>query len=174
MNQSPIQNLPLRDIHLPEAVSWWPPAIGWWLLPVLLLIIAAAVYLLIKYKRNFKPQPAYKKIAMRELHKIRQDFNQKEASKEASIEQLRAISTLLRRVALCYLPRESVASLTGKQWVDQLNQLTQDTFFSNQLGMLISSAPYKSHAEFNPEELTNICEQWIKQLPEQSNKEVTG
>jgi len=169
MNQSPIQNLPLRDIHLPDAVSWWPPAIGWWLLPVVLIMTAAAVYLLIKHRRKRNPQPAYKKIALQELQKIRQDFNQK----EASITQLRAISTLLRRIALCYLPRESVASLTGKKWVDQLNQLTPDTFFSNQLGTLISSAPYRSHAEFNPEELTRTCEQWIKQLPEQSNKEVT-
>lgn len=168
MNKPPLYDIPLRDIHLPEAVSWWPLAIGWWLLPLLLLIIATAVYLLVKRRRNRKPQPAYKKIALQELQKIRQDFNQK----EASIAQLRAISTLLRRIALCYLPRESVASLTGKLWVNQLNQLTPDTFFSNQLGTLISSAPYKSHAEFNPEELTSTCEQWIRQLPEQSNKEV--
>ncbi len=29
----------LRDIHLPEAVHWWPPAPGWWLVAALLLAL---------------------------------------------------------------------------------------------------------------------------------------
>jgi hypothetical protein len=30
----------LADIHLPEAVSFWPPAPGWWILALILLGIA--------------------------------------------------------------------------------------------------------------------------------------
>ena len=30
MKQDPLAAL--RDIHMPEAVAWWPPAPGWWLL----------------------------------------------------------------------------------------------------------------------------------------------
>ena len=36
--------LPLRDLHLPEAVGWWPLAPGWWVL--IALAIAGCIYLL--------------------------------------------------------------------------------------------------------------------------------
>ncbi|HVS24646.1 MAG TPA: DUF4381 family protein, partial [Gammaproteobacteria bacterium] len=31
MNQTDFTQLPLRDIHLPGLISWWPPAPGWWI-----------------------------------------------------------------------------------------------------------------------------------------------
>ena len=31
MNGSPDPLSELRDIHLPDPVSWWPPAPGWWI-----------------------------------------------------------------------------------------------------------------------------------------------
>lgn len=37
------QPLALRDVHLPSAPTWWPPAPGWWLLPVALIVAALAV-----------------------------------------------------------------------------------------------------------------------------------
>ena len=35
----------LADIHLPLAVSYWPPAIGWW---VLVLVLLAGMYKLVQ------------------------------------------------------------------------------------------------------------------------------
>ena len=32
------QALPLRDIQLPDAVSWWPLAMGWWLLLLVMVV----------------------------------------------------------------------------------------------------------------------------------------
>ena len=45
----------LKDIHLPQAVHWWPPAPGWWLvaLLVLALTIWLSRYLLARYRRQF-------------------------------------------------------------------------------------------------------------------------
>jgi len=50
---NPGSELPLRDIHLPAPLSWWPPAPGWWLLLTLLVAIALlGGYLLHRYRRN--------------------------------------------------------------------------------------------------------------------------
>jgi hypothetical protein len=32
----PLQDL--RDVHLPDPISWWPPAFGWWMIMGLLII----------------------------------------------------------------------------------------------------------------------------------------
>ena len=42
--------IPLRDLHLPEAIGWWPPAPGWWFLA--LLALTGLVLLLVKYARR--------------------------------------------------------------------------------------------------------------------------
>ncbi len=31
------ENIPIRDLHLPEMIAWWPVAPGWWVLFVLFL-----------------------------------------------------------------------------------------------------------------------------------------
>lgn len=45
----------LRDIHLPQAVHWWPPAPGWWIVAalVLALTIWLSRYLLARYRRQY-------------------------------------------------------------------------------------------------------------------------
>jgi len=45
----------LRDIHLPEAVHWWPPAPGWWIVAALLLTLTIWLsrYLQARYRRQY-------------------------------------------------------------------------------------------------------------------------
>ena len=35
--------IPLRDLHLPDAIGWWPLAPGWWIVIAVLAITALAL-----------------------------------------------------------------------------------------------------------------------------------
>lgn len=104
-------SLPLREIHLPESVGWWPPAPGWWLLPVLLLLgIAAAWFGRVLYKRR---RYSAVNMARRELAEIRSRYA---ADRDAG-HCVRSVSGLLRRVSISVFPRAESAGLTGDEWV---------------------------------------------------------
>lgn len=166
--QTPPQSLPLRDIHLPESVSAWPPAAGWWILLILIILILLATFLFRKYRHRLKRKPAYKKLALNDFHAIKKQFAGK-----PSVELLRALSTLMRQVMLSYYPRQQVASLTGEAWLQQVNQLSGNNLFKESQAELILQAPYRQHAEFNAEEILTAFEQWLKQLPD-TNDSGTG
>jgi len=165
ITQPQMNELPLRDIHLPDAVSLWPPAIGWWILVIVIAALAFGLYKFYKIKKH-KQKTAYRKMALDELKIIKQSFSQQ----DSSIECLRAISHLLRRIALSYLPREKVASLTGTQWVSQLNHLAQQAGFTSTHTELLIHGPYQQQFDYDQNELFESCENWIKQLPAQPDK----
>ena len=50
--------LPLKDIHLPGAVLWWPPAPGWWVLAGLVLVLMVIAW--IRYRRGWRHRVALK------------------------------------------------------------------------------------------------------------------
>lgn len=103
----PLQQL--RDIHLPEAVSWWPPAPAWWILLVLILLgLASLLYLALRtWKRR-----AYRRVARRELEANFREW-QLGGSDRGFIEKLNSI---LKRTALRSFPVRDVASLSGRSW----------------------------------------------------------
>tara|TARA_B110000003_G_scaffold144431_1_gene145497 strand:- start:1948 stop:2457 length:510 start_codon:yes stop_codon:yes gene_type:complete len=55
----------LRDIQLPEPISWWPLALGWWVLIVLAVGVLGWVGLLLirRYRANLYRRQAIHKLA---------------------------------------------------------------------------------------------------------------
>src|SRR5262245_59184355 len=100
----------LADIVTPAPVAWWPPAPGWWIVAIALLITAAiGVYqAALRYRRN-----AYRRAALAELAGI---------GPIADTKSLAAISAILKRAALVAYPRPEVASLTGSGWLAFLDR----------------------------------------------------
>jgi hypothetical protein len=150
-----MEQLPLRDLHLPEPVSWWPPAIGWWLLPLTLLGTAALAAWLIRRARRMTPVS----LAIRELEDLRAD------TALGPNEKLRRLSILLRRVALTLFPRQEIAGLAGDDWLRWLDETLGQPRFSQGPGRLLAEAPYRPTVPAaNLDELLTLSRDWLKVL----------
>jgi hypothetical protein len=150
-----MEPLPLRDIHLPDPVSWWPPAAGWWFVfAAAVLLIAGAVWLVRRWRRV-----TVAKLALRELDQLRTDPTLPAA------EKLRRLSVLLRRAGLSAYPREDVAGLTGEAWLEWLDRPLGTPRFSQGAGRVLLDAPYRPAGEADMNELMALCRDWLKALP---------
>lgn len=126
----------LKDIHLPEAIGWWPLAPGWYVLIVLIcLLITWLGYQAYRHARYARP----KKQALILLATYQQCYAQEQNAPEACAR----ISELLRRVALVYYPRKDVASLHGDAWLHFLNQTSKGLDF-NTVRELLLDVPFKA------------------------------
>jgi hypothetical protein len=150
----PVAELPLRDIHLPEAISWWPPAIGWWLLAVLTPLLLGFLYWL--YKRLTRKTAL--KTARKLLKALKNDPTLDERTKIAEL------SALLRRVAVSIDTRSQIAGLTGQNWLFYLDGAVKGTPFSEGPGRVFLDSHYQKSAptELAIQEVFQLCEDWLK------------
>jgi hypothetical protein len=130
------QQIPLRDLHLPELIGWWPLAAGWWFL--IALAVAVPVYFLYRSFLKWRGNAA-RRIALRELKRIQQEYRQGIDEISLAIE----LSELLRRTMLAYAPRNEVAGLTGEGWLRWLDRGLDGQPFSQGAGQDVESLPYR-------------------------------
>ena len=156
MNQA---ELKLHDIHLPEAAGWWPPAIGWWVLTILVLLLLTWVTL--KTWQWFRFYSWQKKLLNEFNHKI----SQPSQSSQSSQVQVTAITEALRQSALTLYPDDHVANLTGADWLGFLESHGQNTPFSRPPGPLLTEAPYTDTVECDDlsiNQLKQMAMTWVK------------
>ena len=152
------QKLPLRDIHLPEPVSWWPPAPGWWLVLALVIGLAALAVWLYRRPRRAK---APRRLALRELERISRDYAVHRDPQRLAVQ----LSVLLRRTAISLFPRAEAAGLTGEAWLVYLDGVLRDGRFTQGVGRQLASAPYSPATDVDAEALLSLCRDWIEGLP---------
>ena len=152
MNPDPLAGL--RPYHLPEPISWWPPAPGWWLLAALLVALVA-VLLLLRRQRTRGAQPA--RLAARELDGLRAVWRA-EGDDAAFV---RGLSQLLRRFLLARFPGEPVAGLCGEAWLRFLDENAGDASFSDGIGRRLADAPYKPEARIDADALAELAARLI-------------
>ncbi len=159
LNKELNSELPIRDIHLPDSVDWWPIAPGWWLLFLISLLAILLVY------RNIKTHPdsnipssqnTYKTISNAQtlLKKINRIPNDKQA--------IIKISVLLRRTAMSLYEDENIAGLTGSKWLSFLDEKGKTTDFSQGGGQVLLQQPYNKLTPYNRPQLVAITKRWLQ------------
>jgi len=129
--------LPLRDIRLPDPVSWWPPAPGWWLLAVVLA--ALFVWIAVRVQRAHR-QGRARRHALRQLKKLETQYDRD----GDAVALARGLSVLVRRTMLAYAPRADVAGLAGDAWLDWLDNGLANPQFRLGAGRALAELPYRN------------------------------
>lgn len=129
--------LPIRDLHLPDAIGWWPLAPGWWLL--IALGVAAFTWLLVKAYRAWD-RSAARRHALRQLEACCADYSQHGNAVRLGAQ----LSELVRRTMLAYAPRGDVAGLTGRAWLEWLDRDLDRSHFVEGDGRQLVDWPYRA------------------------------
>ncbi|WP_295402903.1 DUF4381 domain-containing protein [uncultured Thiocystis sp.] len=156
MNPDPLSDL--RDWHLPDPVSWWPPAPGWWLLAGLILV---GLWLAIRGWRRWDRQGASTRAALRQLDALGKAL----ATDGDRRRFVAGVSQLLRRLALVRYPREQVAGLSGAAWLAFLDATGGGGGFTQGAGRVLAESAYRPDADaerdVGPEPLSRLAADWI-------------
>lgn len=148
--------LPLRDIHLSDPISWWPLAFGWW---IVLGAIASSLCLIVLCIRKYA-KPTVKKEAAKTLNHIEKLF----LENGDAVQCLAALSALLRRVSLKIYSSE-YAGLTGDAWLHVLDRGLKEPEFSQGVGKMLLHAPYQPYIDAEEtSELIQLCHKWVNGL----------
>ena len=131
--------LPLRDLHLPDPVGWWPLAPGWWI--IIVLAVGGLGWLLYRGWQKYRYN-APRRYAIRSLAAIEAEY----LSDRNTARLGRQISELLRRAMLAYAPRDAVAGLTGEAWLQWLDQDLPVPYFHTEGGRSLLALPYRDPA----------------------------
>ena len=128
--------LPLRDLHLPDPVGWWPLAPGWWV--VLALLAAALCYGLYRAYR-LRQHNAPRRYALSELGRYEAEY----LEHRDPVRLGKQVSELLRRSMLAYADRDTVAGLTGEAWLKWLDEGMPLPYFHTEGGRSLMQLPYR-------------------------------
>ena len=135
----------LRDIALPDPISFWPPAAG---TSIVAIAVAAFLAVLLWQAVQRYRALAYRREAIADLAAI--------GAEESGVTE--RVSAILKRVAMVDYGRTRVASLTGEAWADFIAETAPDTGAIRQSLMNV----YVARRNPEPTEQRRLIEQAIR------------
>ncbi len=154
----------LADIHMPDAVSFWPPAPGWWVLVALVVVTVVLLYrqqlALVFLKRRLAS-------ALRELDKAYRAFQEQQGvaaqRNAAGLQLLQTFNAILKRVALVHYTDTQLPKLNGRTWLRFLDAQAFSAEFTVGAGKVLGDGTYRPVFDADVDALHTLCRQWIEQ-----------
>ncbi|WP_281646202.1 DUF4381 domain-containing protein [Parendozoicomonas sp. Alg238-R29] len=150
---------------LPDPIGFWPPAIGWWVLALLIVLVITGTGIAFWrwYKRN-----AYRREALKKLDAIQQGFEHH----QDQLKLVKQYNHLLKAVALSAFPREQVAALNSAAWLKFLDKnLKQSTTFRKGAGKALGQV-YSTAVSVDSEKLHNSVKLWVRKHKTPKSKNI--
>lgn len=148
--------LALKDIQEPSQPDWWQIAPVWW--AIIFLLTAFGLFYLWLLKRRKSNRLV--NLARRELEQI--------VDQDGDHHLLaRKLSVWLKQVALLAFPDRQLESVTGRPWLDFLDQCIEDRLFSDGPGEVFGGAIYSQDIDMDKHQVLLLCEQWLTAITPQ-------
>lgn len=145
----------LRDIHVAPQLPWWPPAPGWWILALCVLVLLGWL--------------GRRVLARYRAHQTRRQMLVWIEHLNTNIDPLRnpqaylsTLNRIFKLIALRAFPDQHCAALAGQDWVDFLHSNMKNLPSMESLDVL-ASGPYEPAPQFNPETMNELTRNWIRQ-----------
>ena len=152
---NPDQLSQLRDIHAAAPVPWWPPAPGWWVLALLVLVLLTWLgrRLIARYRAHQRRKQMLAWV---------DHLNANIDSQRNPQGYLSTLNRIFKLVALRAFPDQHCAALAGQDWADFLSEKMKNTPLADSLSVL-ASGPYDPAPQFDPDMMSELTRTWIKQ-----------
>lgn len=149
----------LKDIDGLDAISWWPPAIGWWV--VIGLFVLIIVGLVFWYRRRRTFLTSWQRNTLSQLSTLENTLT--EAN---SLAMAIEISELIRRIVIEKYSRNECAGLEGEEWLSWLKKHDPKQFGWKTKAKWLTDVPYAPTNTLVPNEeivqVINAIRRWVK------------
>ena len=152
----------LRDIHLPDPVSFFPLPLAWWVVIFMVFCTLLGAMYFFKYTRK-----RMLRCALNELESL-----EKQHETVAS-DTLMAVGVLMKRYAKHQFPRSQVAQLWGEPWLVFLRKTSLSGQFDGVKGEAVMKLPYqRSVSDEESAQFFDSVRGWLLENPHRSYRQV--